>query len=157
MALAAPALSGPRVRVAALILVDDKIVVVRHKKGDSEYYLLPGGGVNYRETIEAALIREVAEETGLACSIGRPLIINDTIEPDGTRHAVNITFEANVVGGSITEMSQDPLVVAVELIEPKNLENLDFRPPIARDLVRAVLEGDDFKTLYAGSLFVPER
>lgn len=155
--MAAPAPKGPRVRVAALIVVDDKVVVVRHRKGNSEYHLLPGGGVDYRETLEAALIREVAEETGLRCSIGRPLVINDTIDPDGSRHAVNLTFEASVVGGSITELSQDPLVVAVELVEPSSLANLDFRPPIAHELIRAVLEGEDFETLYAGSLFVPER
>lgn len=155
--MAAQAPRDPRVRVAALMLIEGKIVVVRHRRGNSEYHLLPGGGVDYRETLEQALIREVAEETGLTCSVGRPLIINDTIDPGGTRHVVNITFEATVVSGSITDTPQDPLVVAVELIDPACIESLDLRPPIADAVRRAAREGADFHALYAGSLFVPER
>jgi ADP-ribose pyrophosphatase YjhB (NUDIX family) len=139
------------------MLIDGRIVVVRHRRGRQEYHLLPGGGVDYRETLEQALVREVAEETGLTCSVGRPLIINDTIDPDGTRHVVNITFEATIISGSITDSPKDPLVAAVELIDPSDIESLDFRPPIAKELHRAAREGAHFHALYAGSLFVPER
>ncbi len=51
-ALAARVPDGPRVRVAALIVLDDRVVLVRHRARDSSYHLLPGGGVDYRETLE---------------------------------------------------------------------------------------------------------
>jgi len=113
--LAAREPEGPRVRVAALLLLDGKVVLVRHRARGSTYHLLPGGGVGYRETLEQALVREVVEETGLRVEVGRPVIINDTIDPTGSRHVVNITFIATVVGGEITEAPQDPRVECVDL------------------------------------------
>lgn len=101
--MAAPASDGPRVRVAALLLMDGKVVTVRHRAGSAAYHLLPGGGVDYRETLEDALKREIAEETGLQASIGRPLFLSDTIDPEGSRHVVNITFSAHVTGGEIVQ------------------------------------------------------
>jgi len=138
------------------MLVDGKVVLVRHRAGASTYHLLPGGGVDYRETLEAAVSREVSEETGLQVSVGRPLFISDTIAPDGPRHVVNITFMAHVTGGAITDKPEDPRVEAVDLVAPEGLLGLDLRPPMAEAIVRA-LAGQVVSTEYLGSLFTPER
>lgn len=143
-------------RVAALLEYEGRVVVVRHRRGDATYHLLPGGGVAFGETLEDALQREVADETGLRCAVGRPLIVSDTIDPDGSRHIVNITFAARVVGGEITSTPDDPRVEAVELVLADELPRLDLRPPIASWLVEALLAPEDFGAAYVGSLFTPE-
>lgn len=137
------------------MMIDGCIVVVRHRAGDSTYHLLPGGGVGYRETLGGALEREIAEETGLQARIGRPLLINDTIDPTGPRHVVNITFAAEVTGGSITDDPDDARVEAVELVEPGRLASLDLRPPLAEHLLRAIESGAASHTEYLGPLFTP--
>ncbi len=143
-------------RVAALMLMDGKVVLARHRAGDAVYHLLPGGGVDYRETIEAALLREIAEETGLQARLVRPLLINDTIDPDGARHLVNLTFLAEVAGGTITDEPDDDRVEAIDLVDPADLTSLDLRPPIGEALQR-LLAGDSSECEYLGSLFVPDR
>lgn len=153
-ALAARASARPRVRVAALMLLDGKVVLVRHRAGNAVYHLLPGGGVDYRETLETAILREIAEETGLTAKIGRPLFISDTIDPAGTRHVINITFEAQITGGDIADKPQDERVEAVELIAPEDLESLDLRPPMAQALLRSIRK-EAIETEYLGSLFTP--
>ena len=150
--MAARAPEGPRVRVAALILLDGKVVLVRHRARNSTYHLLPGGGVNYRETIEQALIREVDEETGLRLEVGRPVLINDTIDPGGNRHVVNLTFLATVVGGQVTDSPDDPRVECVELFDVDSLAELDLRPPLA-DAISAILRGEEVAARYLGPLF----
>jgi len=155
--LAAPACECPRVRVAALILRDGKVVCVRHRKGDDVYHLLPGGGVGWGEPLAHALKREVAEETGLLVEVGRPLVINDTIDPAGTRHVVNITFTASVTGGALSGTSEDPRVEAVDLIDPALLGTIDLRPPIADVIAWFLRDTDDFKATYGGSVFSPDR
>lgn len=50
-----------RIAIRAIILNDDKLLMVRNIKGDLKF---PGGGVRVNEDIETALLREIKEETG---------------------------------------------------------------------------------------------
>ena len=149
--------NAPRVRVAALMMLDGKVVTVRHRAGAAVYHLLPGGGVDYRETLESALLREIREETGLEAHVGSPLFINDTIDPRGTRHLVNITFTARVIGGAVTDRPLDDRVEAVELVDPADLEKLDMRPPIATHLLEYLHSPETPCARYLGPLFTEDR
>jgi 8-oxo-dGTP diphosphatase len=145
----------PRIRVAALIVLDGHVVLTRHLKNGQRYHLLPGGGVGYRETLEEALVREVAEETGLEVTIGRPVLISDTIDPNGTRHSVNIVFLTEAVTGQVTTSPADPRVEAVDLVASDDLASLDFRPPMADALVEVLRDPEAATARYLGSLFTP--
>lgn len=54
-----------RPRVCAAIIRENKILMVRHKYNGQKYWTLPGGGVEFGENHEQAIIREVLEETHL--------------------------------------------------------------------------------------------
>lgn len=49
----------------AIVIHDNKLLTVKYKNGK---YDLPGGGIDFGESIEEAVIREVAEETGMKVS-----------------------------------------------------------------------------------------
>ena len=66
--MAAPA--HPQLAVSAAIFRDDKILLVRRARSPAKgYYSLPGGRVEFGETLHAALHREVDEETALKIEI----------------------------------------------------------------------------------------
>ena len=73
----------PILGVGALILDGDRIVMVRRAKPPNEgWWSLPGGAVETGETIEAALRREVLEETGLRVKELELAEVFERITPD---------------------------------------------------------------------------
>ena len=62
--------SHPQLAVSAAIFRDDRLLLVRRARSPAKgLYSLPGGRVEFGETLHAALHREVDEETGLRIEI----------------------------------------------------------------------------------------
>src|SRR5258705_6389771 len=62
--------SHPQLAVSAAIFREDKILLVRRARSPAKgFYSLPGGRVEFGESLHAALHREVAEETALKIEI----------------------------------------------------------------------------------------
>jgi 8-oxo-dGTP diphosphatase len=82
--------------VRAVISVDNKILLCR-KKG-KDYYFFPGGHVEFGESTEFALEREIKEELGL--DIKKSELIGGTehtfIEDGVDRHEINLFFNVEV-------------------------------------------------------------
>lgn len=66
--------------VRAIILKDDKLLVMHRNKFGHEFYALPGGGIDMGETAEQALIREIQEEAGITFTNPRLVIAEDAGE-----------------------------------------------------------------------------
>src|ERR1700749_885491 len=60
----------PQLAVSAVIFREGKVLLVRRARSPGKgFYSLPGGRVEYGESLHAALAREVDEETGLKIEI----------------------------------------------------------------------------------------
>lgn len=147
---------SPRIRVAALVIEDGRVLTVRHRRDGAEYHLLPGGGVEYGETLSDALAREVAEETGYRVLVGEPALVNDTIAPDSSRHVVNITFGCELISQDDSLIVADDRVVGVEWLDATSIRTTDLRPPIQESVASLIDSGSFSGCRYLGSLFVAE-
>ena len=68
--LTSPPPAHPQLAVSAAIFRDGKILLVRRAGSPARgFYSLPGGRVEFGETLHTALHREIAEETGLKIEI----------------------------------------------------------------------------------------
>lgn len=81
-----------RVRVCGLCWRDSSLLMVNHKNiTANNFWAPPGGGIEFGETAEEALIRELQEETGIRVTIGKFLFLCEFIHQP--LHAVELFFE----------------------------------------------------------------
>ena len=79
------------------VLADGRIVLAR--RVDSDRFAIPGGMVDWGETIEEAAMRELEEETGLDwVRLERLVGIYSSPERDPRTHAVNVALAVEVRG-----------------------------------------------------------
>src|ERR1700685_2338726 len=93
----------PQLAVSAAIFRDDKILLVRRARFPARgLYSLPGGRVEFGETLQAALHREVDEETSLRIEIiglaGWREVVPGTT---GGGHYLIMSFAARWVSGEV--------------------------------------------------------
>ncbi|MFJ5214662.1 NUDIX domain-containing protein [Streptomyces sp. NPDC088354] len=62
-----------RTRAGAVIIRDGHMLLIRYRHRRGDFYEIPGGGVEPGETPETAVVRELAEETGLTATVGREI------------------------------------------------------------------------------------
>jgi 8-oxo-dGTP diphosphatase len=89
-------LRPPRIAVRAIILHDDKLLLVNAWKGRTHLWCAPGGGAVANASLPDNLIREVHEETGLTVTVGKPCLINEFHDPLGDFHQVDIYFRCQI-------------------------------------------------------------
>ena len=146
--------SNPRLRVAAVVVKEDSILLVRHEKDAASYWLLPGGGVDFGESLAEALRREVREETCLDVRVGDLVLASDSIAPDGSRHVVNLCFEGEVVGGELG-LGSDERVVEARFVRSDKLHVLALHPDLRGELKKGMETGFGSGEVYVGERWTP--
>jgi mutator protein MutT len=91
----------PKARATAILVENGHVLLAGQKVTESlsRSWSLPGGTLEFGETLEECVIREVKEETGLDVVVDKLLYVCDRILDE--RHVVHITFIVKRVGGSL--------------------------------------------------------
>ncbi|MEM0022621.1 MAG: NUDIX hydrolase, partial [Archaeoglobaceae archaeon] len=88
--------------VDAINTYERKIVMVKRRNEPfKDIYALPGGIVEYGETVENAVLREVEEETGLKGKIHSLVGVYSDPNRDPRGHFVSICFIVIPIGGEL--------------------------------------------------------
>lgn len=120
-----------RVRVAALIQDSKgKILLVQQQKKKSGYWLLPGGGIEFGESGEEALKRELKEELSLEVSYTEFLLLNESIDPNKKRHLIQIVFLTKVRELLPVLNAKEKAISGFGYFSPKEILSMDLRPDI---------------------------
>jgi 8-oxo-dGTP diphosphatase len=101
-----------RTRVAAYALTTDeggRVLLCRIAPSvmPGQRWTLPGGGVDFGESPARAVIRELAEETGLAGEVVALADVSDRMltpaDGDAELHAIRIMYRVRITGGELRD------------------------------------------------------
>ena len=80
----------PTIRAAAILIENGCILLVKQEVTATRHWSLPGGHLEFGETLEQCLKREVREETGLDIKVTELIYVTDRFH--GHDHVVHMSF-----------------------------------------------------------------
>jgi len=92
---------SPALTVDVIIEIDDgsvKGIVLVKRRNPPPGWALPGGFVDYGETVEAAARREAMEETGLDVALARQFHVYSEPGRDPRGHTISVVFVGSATG-----------------------------------------------------------
>jgi 8-oxo-dGTP diphosphatase len=89
------------VGVGAVIVDEHRqiLLLLRRKAPEIDHWTIPGGTVEFGETLEDAILRELREEIGVACIIDRLLGVTNHILSAEQKHWVSPAFLVHITSG----------------------------------------------------------
>jgi 8-oxo-dGTP diphosphatase len=126
--------TGPSVRASALIVRDARVLLVRQNRMGESYWLLPGGGVRFGESLHDGLVRELREELAVEIVPDRPVALVEAISDDMTRypkHVVHIIVAAQLGENAVPRLGGDSAVLEARFVAADELAGVRLTPPIA--------------------------
>lgn len=101
--------SGPieqrkkRIRASILLINTGKVYLIKNLIDGRQIWFLPGGSVDWGETLGEAAVREIQEELGVSAKIRNLVAVIDSISPKKDFHSVDIIFYASYEGDPKTK------------------------------------------------------
>jgi len=115
--------------VAGVLVKKGKVLLIqRNYPGEAFHgkWEFPGGKIDFGESPEVSMLREIKEETGLNCKIKRliPLIQSFRwTSGDIDHHLVLIPYECKIISGEISK--HDHGVNDIKLVDIDKVRNMD--------------------------------
>lgn len=112
----------PMLAVDGIVFTKDKKIIIIQRKNPPLGYALPGGFVEYGETTEHALIREIKEEIGVQVKIREIAGVMSEPKRDPRGHIISIVYIADVIGGKPKSGDDAKSVKVMKLEAAKKLK-----------------------------------
>ncbi|MCU0430821.1 MAG: NUDIX domain-containing protein [Cytophagaceae bacterium] len=136
-----------RVRVCGILEHNRQWLLINHAHlGHEEYWMPPGGGMEYGEEAALSLQREFLEEAGIAVEITNFICVHEFLEPP--LHGIELFFKVKQTGGTVA-LGSDPEMAAHQQIlkeirwcshEELRQKNPTFLHPVLRAMLNATDE-----------------
>jgi 8-oxo-dGTP diphosphatase len=99
----------------AIIIRDGNLLAIYMTDPLGDYYILPGGGQHYGESLKETVKREVREETTLEVTVHRLLYIREYIsknhefaQTEKDTHQVEFIFECQIISNRQAKLGETP-------------------------------------------------
>lgn len=134
----------------ALIIKDGKMLAVKLKDSEGEYYIMPGGGQDAEELLESAVCREVAEEIGILTECKDLLFVIEGLHGEDF-HRVDLVFLCEYIGEiPNAKLHGDTKQIGYEWLDISTLNVQPLYPSKLRRQIMNYYEGKPYR-VYLGN------
>lgn len=137
-------MANVRLSVKAIVIKDGHVLFLKCSDEQGDWFMLPGGGVGYKETIQQALERECFEETGYRIQIGTLRFVRDYIADNhefahdsNGFHQVELWFACEVISEPSKPSLPDTMQVGVEWLQLTLLDHHRIYPKVLKEALAA--------------------
>ena len=115
----------PSITADIFIFDDDFNFILIKRKNDpyKDCWALPGGFVEYGESVETAAIREAKEETSIDVELKNLVNVYSKPDRDPRGHTITIAFTAK---GNMNEMKADSDAKEIAIFSAKDLDKIEI-------------------------------
>ena len=99
------------------------ILIKRKNDPFKDYWALPGGFVEYGETVETAAIREAKEETNIDVELKDLVNVYSKPDRDPRGHTVSVAYTAK---GNFSNRKADSDASDIAIFSPEDLDKITF-------------------------------
>lgn len=119
-------MKSPLLTVDTVVIKNSSILLIKRKNDPYQgFWALPGGFVEYGETVENAAVRETKEETGIDIKLGDLVGVYSDPDRDPRGHTVTVCFLGTKIAGTVKSATDAEDARYFDLKEIKKL-NLAF-------------------------------
>lgn len=138
-----------KVRAAAYIVENEKILLLKYEYGGKSVYNLPGGNVDFGETLAQTVVRELEEELGITAEIDRQIVIAETVLKKDNSVVLHTIFTAKIMKGIPTVNKLHTTAATHEWLPLAQLHEINLYPHVGKKLQELF-----FKPVYS-AVFIP--
>ncbi len=123
-----------KIRPAVAIIEDEKILTLHYQYGGQDVYNLPGGNLEFGESLTLALTRELEEELGIKIEIGELMMVGEVHFSEHQKQTIHFIFEGKIIEGNPTINPEHTSALAFRWLSLKELSNINLYPNISKSL-----------------------
>lgn len=139
-----------RTSAKAVVIQDGRLLAIKLKDDQEEWFILPGGGQDAEERLPQTVEREVREETGMEVQCGDLLFVIEGVHGESF-HRVDLVFLCDYLGkAENAPLHSDTNQTGFEWLELSVLNRLPLYPSKLRRPIMNFYEGKEY-TKYLGN------
>lgn len=139
-----------KIRPAIAIIENEKILTMHYQYGGHDVYNLPGGNLEFGESLTNALARELEEELGIKAGIGELMMVGEVHFPEPQKQTIHFIFEGHITEGTPTLNPEHTSALAIRWLSIEELAAINLYPNITESLKEYL--GGVLKDKYIGKL-----